>query len=85
MANVAKTKKTELDNKIMVYLDRATGGEENFVRVGVNGKMYQVPRGKNVMVPRAVFDVLRRSSTAKAVTERYINQNEYVEKTNGLG
>jgi hypothetical protein len=71
--------------KVAVYLDRATGGEENYVRVGVNGKMYQVPRGKTVMVPRPVYDVLRRSATAKAVTEAFVKENEQREMANTIG
>lgn len=74
---MAATAKKMVENKIAVYLDRATGDEANFERVGVNGKMYQVPRGKTVMVPRPVYDVLRRSASARVITERHLTANEY--------
>ena len=51
--------------KVAVYLDRATGGEENYVRVGVNGKMYQVPCGKEVEVPLPVYEILMRQQAAR--------------------
>lgn len=79
MATV-KSKKPANEQKVAVYLDRAAGGEDNYLRVGVNGRMFQVPRGKTTMVPRAVYDVIRRSNTAKIVTEAYMRQNEYAEK-----
>ena len=85
MATIATKKKNDKEPKIAVHLDRATGGEDNYVRVGVNGKMYQIPRGKPVMVPRSVYDVLRRSETARSVTEAYMAENEYKEKANGIG
>ena len=78
MATVKATK-AEKEQKIAVYLDRANGSEEDFVRVGVNGKMYQIPRGKTSMVTRPVYEVLRRSATARAVTEAYVRDNEYAE------
>ena len=43
---------------VTVTLPRATGKEENFVFVGLNGKGYTVMRGVPVRVPRPVYDIL---------------------------
>ena len=39
------------DEKRTVFLPRAMGREQKFLLVGVNGRRYQVPRGKPVEVP----------------------------------
>lgn len=82
---MATVKKTEKRRKIAVYVERATGAEDNYVRVGVNGKMYQIPRGKTTMVEWPVFEALRRSATAKAVSEAYTRENEYKAPANTVG
>lgn len=46
---------------VTVTLPRATGKEENFVFVGLNGKGYTVMRGVPVRVPRPVYDILMES------------------------
>ena len=60
---MATTKKdaTELqtqDDRVEVFL--RPSAEEADKIVGVNGVMYQIPRGKSVMVPRFVADELNR-------------------------
>lgn len=50
---------------VTVTLPRATGKEENFVFVGLNGKGYQVMRGTPVRVPRPVADVLARAEAQR--------------------
>lgn len=39
------------EQKRTVFLPRAMGREQKFLLVGVNGRRYQVPRGKPVEVP----------------------------------
>lgn len=41
-----------------VFLPRAMGREQNFYLVGVNGKRYQVPRGKQIEVPLPIYERL---------------------------
>ena len=56
---------------VPVFLSKGRSGEQNFVRVVVNGRPYQIPRGKQQLVPRPVYEVLSRSECAKLITEAY--------------
>lgn len=46
---------------VAVNLPKATGREENFVFVALNGKGYQIMRGVTVRVPRPVAYILWES------------------------
>lgn len=61
MAEVKTGAKTET-----VFLPRASETEQQFEFVGVNGRFYQVPRGKRVEVPEEVAEVLRNKQIAEA-------------------
>lgn len=50
--------KDPMNELVTVTLPRATGKEENFVFVGLNGKGYTIMRGVSVRVPRPVYDIL---------------------------
>lgn len=63
--------------KIPVMIPRAGASEDPYVLVGVNGVLTQIPRGKPVMVSRAVYEVLRRSDSAKEVSEAFLTGNNY--------
>ena len=55
--------KTNVTNDyVTVTLPRATGKEENFVFVGLNGKGWNVMRGVPVRVPRPVAHILAESA-----------------------
>lgn len=70
--------KNKLNNmKIPVMIPRAGASEDPYVLVGVNGVFTQIPRGKPVMVSRAVYEVLRRSDSAKEVSEAFLTGNNY--------
>lgn len=49
-----------------VFLPRASETEQQFEFVCVNGKAYQVPRGKPVEVPLAVAEVLEHAQMQEA-------------------
>lgn len=49
-----------------VFLPRASESEQQFELVGVNGKIYQVPKGRPVEVPPEVAEVLRNAQIAEA-------------------
>lgn len=72
-------KKNKNSGKIAVTIPRMGANEESFVLVGINGVLTQIPRGKTVMVSRRVYDILRRSNTAKEVTEAFLTANTYRE------
>lgn len=63
--------------KIPVMIPRMGASEDPYVLVGVNGVLTQIPRGKPVMVSRAVYEVLRRSDSAKEVSEAFLTGNNY--------
>ena len=54
-----------------VRLPKAPKTEQNFQFVGVNGRTFQVPKGKTVTVPAPVAEVLARSEAARLEAEDY--------------
>lgn len=66
-------KKSDL---ISVTLPRASGREENFVFVGLNGKGYTIQRGVTVRVPRPVYDILAESRRQQERQADYIRQQQ---------
>ena len=68
MAEVeTKTEMAEVETKAEaqatknIFLPRASETEQQFEFVCINGKAYQVPRGKPVEVPLAVAEVLEHA------------------------
>lgn len=80
MAVKATPKNNPWKQMYPVFLPKASGGEQNFVRVVVNGRPFQIPRGRQQMVPRPVYEVLARSETAKNVTECFDEAKRTEEK-----
>ena len=58
---------------VEVRLPKAPKNEQNFQFVGVNGRTYQVPKGKTVKVPKPVAQVLAYSEAAKSAAEEFEN------------
>lgn len=89
MAETNKTKpaeKTERpinpwEDKLPVYFAKGTDNEPNYVRVVVNGRAYQIPRGRQQLVPRPVYEVISRSEHAKHITSTYDTERRLVERT----
>ena len=53
------------------------------VRVGVNGKMYLIPRGKSgIKVPRVVAEILEQSAYQNQIAGEYMKK---IEGTKNLG
>lgn len=71
---VKKTVYDPMQDMVNVLLPRATGREENFVFVGLNGKGYKILRGQTVKVPRPVYDILMESERAEARQAGFIQQ-----------
>ena len=63
-----------MKDSVSVFLPRATGREENFVFVGLNGKGYKILRGQTVQVPRPVYDILVESERAEARQAGFMQQ-----------
>lgn len=54
-----------------IKLPRAPKGEPNYVFVSVNGVSKQVPRGKSVVLPFPLYDVLIKSMEAQDALDDY--------------
>lgn len=78
MAAAAKAV-NKAEQKIAITIPRMGVNEDPYVLVGVNFVNTQIPRGKPVMVSRKVYDVLRRSDSAKIVSEAFLVGNVYEE------
>lgn len=64
------TKPNLMEEMVEVFLPKVSG-EENTVYVALNGKAWQIPRGKRTQIPKAVADVLERSQAAQDAADRY--------------
>ena len=61
---MAETKKTQSDT-VKVRLPRRSVGAPQFELVGLNGKLSQVPCGKEVEVSIPVYEILMRQQAAR--------------------
>ena len=61
---------------VSVTLPRATGKEEDFVFVGLNGKGYTIRRGVTVQVPRPVYEILAESQRQIQRQEEFIRRQQ---------
>ena len=57
---------------VSVTLPRATGREEDFVFVGLNGKGWTIRRGVTVQIPRPVYEILAESRRQEQRREDFI-------------
>ena len=62
MADAKLTKQPETKK---IRLPRKGANDDNFELVGLNGKMWQIPCGKEVEVPMPVYELLMRQQTAR--------------------
>lgn len=61
---MAETKKTQSET-VKVRLPRHPVGAPQFELVGLNGKLYQIPCGKEVEVSVPVYEILMRQQAAR--------------------
>ncbi len=61
-----------------VTLHKDSGSDETTQFVCVNGRSYQVPKGKRVNVPLPVYEALREAQRAKAAAEA--RENKMIEE-----
>lgn len=66
------------DDKLPIYFAKGTENEPNYVRVVVNGRAFQIPRGRQQLVPRPVYEVISRSEHAKNITLAYDAERQQV-------
>ncbi|MBR6119895.1 MAG: hypothetical protein IKQ04_06220 [Oscillospiraceae bacterium] len=68
--------KTSVNDYVSVTLPRATGKEEDFVFVGLNGKGYTIRRGVTVRVPRSVAEILTEARRQEQRREDFIRSRQ---------
>lgn len=56
-----------------VFLPYAPKGDEQFVFVSVNGRKYQVPRGRSVTLPLPLYERIQIMQEAEIKTMDYVN------------
>ena len=60
-------------------------GEDNTVFVGLNGKAWQIPRGKKVQVPKPVADIYERAQRNATKQHMYKQHlTEIYDKSRGV-
>ena len=64
------------NDTVTVTLPRATGKEEDFVFVGLNGKGYTIRRGVTVQVPRPVYEILAESPRQTQRQENFLRRQQ---------
>lgn len=67
----AKKPQNPWEERVEITLPKASKTEQNFQFVAVNGRTFQVPKGKTVKVPRPVYEVLMNSRYAEEKAEKY--------------
>ena len=77
MVNMAtKTEvKAPAENMVEVFLPKVPG-EAPFQYVAVNGKAWQIPRGKKTTIPEHVAQVLERSQKAQEAADEYSDEEQ---------
>lgn len=68
---VSTKKETYPENWVSVFVAPGMGKDKGTIFVGVNGKGYYVPRGKSVMVPPEVAEVLKNRDEMLDQAEAY--------------
>ena len=65
---MAETKKpaTTVDERVEVFIPRATGGDDPNLFVSVNDYQAILPRGKKSLVPKFIADEINRAMAAEA-------------------
>ena len=61
-----------------IMLPRAGNNEQQFQYVGVNGRTFQVPRGKRTEVPRPVYECLMEAQQPLRPTAQASRNNNIV-------
>lgn len=63
------------EKMVEVFLPKVPG-EAPYQYVGVNGKAWQIPRGKKTQIPEYVAEVLNRSQKAQEDADEYSDKEQ---------
>lgn len=72
------SKKTGYDpmkEMITDIIPYAPAGEQQNMYVGMNGKTYNIPRGKSVELPMPVWEIIKRALAAERKVEEELRKN----------
>ena len=81
MAEAAK--KSAWDEKRTVFIERGMASEEQSQFVCVNGRTFQVPKGKNVEVPLPVYEVIANARMPAGEGRRQVNAHDGMKQRKG--
>lgn len=65
----------ENERKVTLVIPRDPGGEQ-MMFIALNGKAYNIPRGKPVEVPKAVAEIYYRSIQAEEISYAYSDEQQ---------
>lgn len=69
-----KTGAAYWQERVTVHLFKDSGKYKDAVTVGWNGRFYQIERGKDVQIPRAVAEILKQSQEQDQRTAEMIEK-----------
>ena len=72
----AKTEAVQATEAMVDVFVPKVSGEAPFQYVAVNGKAWQIPRGKKVQIPAYVKDVLDRAQSAQEEADEYSDEEQ---------
>lgn len=72
MAEAKKTKDAE--ERVEIYIPRASGNDEPNLFVSVNGRNFILPKGKTSSVPKYVADEIERARRAQTALDETIDR-----------
>ena len=62
------------DGMVSFYAFKDDDKYKDDIVVGLNGRMYRIQRGKHVRIPKAVYQIIRRSMAQDAATAEMLEQ-----------
>lgn len=85
--NAEKAKTKSADDRVVIELFKDNDKYRDDLVVGVNGKYYQIRRGIQVSVPRAVAEVIANSRAQDSAAADYSEEKEqeYIQRSSELG
>lgn len=85
------TKKTEeivetnpIEEEVEVYVPFDPSDDQKYAIVGINGKLYQLPRGETSKVPKAVADEYNRAAKALADFNKAVGNLKGIRQSNAI-
>ena len=71
----AKNETLSNEERVSVFVEKESG-EPPMLFVGINGKNWQIPRGKTVQVPKAVKDMVDARIRMKRFRDEYSSRQQ---------